>query len=52
MTAPPAEGGPWAALGRVVEAAGTEGQSEKLEEAESCPAVGNAVRAASAPLTG
>lgn len=52
MTAPPAEGGPWAAWGRVVEAAGTEGQSEKVEEAESCPAVGNAVRAASAPLTG
>lgn len=34
VMAPPAEGGPWAAWGRVVEAAGAEGRTEKVEEAE------------------
>lgn len=48
----PAEGGPWAAWGHVVEAAGTEGQFERLEVVEAGLAVGNEVRATSALLTG
>lgn len=47
-----AEGGPWAAWGRVVEAAGTEGWFEREEVAEAGLAVGNEVRAASVLLTG
>lgn len=48
----PAEGGPWAAWGRVVEAARTEGRTEKVVGAEVCPAEGNGVRVTFAPLTG
>lgn len=48
----PVEGGPWAAWGRVVEAAGTERRFERVEVDEAGPAVGNEVRAASVLLTG
>lgn len=48
----PAEGAPWAAWGRVVEAAGTEGRDERGVGAEACPAEGNGARVAAAPLTG
>lgn len=48
----PAEGGPWAAWGRVVEAARTEGRTEKVVGAEVWPAEGNGVRVTFAPLTG
>lgn len=48
----PAEGAPWAAWGHVVEAAGTESQTERVAEAEACPAEGNGARVAFAPQTG
>lgn len=48
----PAEGGPWAAWDRVVEAARTEGRFEGVEAVEASPAVGNEVRAASGLPTG
>lgn len=52
MMTPPAVGGPWAAWGRVVEAAGFEDRTERVVGAEACPAEGNGARVAFAPQTG
>lgn len=52
VMARPAEGGPMAAWGHVVEAVGTEGRFERVEAVEAGLAVGNEVRAASVLLTG